>query len=91
MAGYFQLISKETKTAEPFVVVDEKLCAHLGVPVDPEKYLRGWYDAFGLTWAMCGAEEGTKILLEGYANSPKAKEMLDWILEHYTVKAWHGR
>ncbi len=88
MPNAFQLVSKETGEAEKFVAIDEKLCAHLGVPCHPTKYYRGWYDSFGLEaamgWDFAKMRESRKDM-----DDTEVMKMLDWFDEHYTPRGWY--
>ena len=53
MARHFQLFSAPDGS-EPLDlnVVDEQICAEMGVPVHPEKYCLGWFDSIGFLIAL---------------------------------------
>lgn len=52
MPNYFQLYRKGETTATPLAVIDEELCAMLGVKVHPENYVNSWVDNIGFSLAM---------------------------------------
>ena len=54
MPACFQLIKRSDEAAGPvrLTVIDEELCQHFGVPVDPVKYMGDWYDMIGFRLAI---------------------------------------
>ncbi len=92
MPNSFQFIRKTTGKAEKFVVIDEELCAFLGVQLHPTKYFRGWYDAFGELACMGKSFVDMKVL---YAEAGLLRDdlmlcrMLDWFDENFTTNAWY--
>ncbi len=88
MPNAFQFIAKATGEAENFNDIDEKLCAFLGVPVDPAEYHRGWYDCFG--WPASMGQTFAEMRERGHARDAIGHKMLDWLDEHYTINAWYA-
>jgi hypothetical protein len=88
MPNAFQFIDKTTNEAEKFSVIDDKLREFLKVPADPERYYRGWYDAFGELAAAGRTFPQMKMV---YVDSDEElHRMLDWFDEHYRTTSWYS-
>lgn len=87
MPACFQLFRKDGSSPDPipFPVVDEEICAHLGVTPDPVKYYMGWYDAIGFLLAI--GKTWSEILLV----YPEAEPVLLFMEATYTPNAWYSR
>lgn len=99
MAGYFQLLNKKTGKPESFSFIDEELCNYFHEPIDPDKYLAGWYDSIGFRVAMGKSlTEIRQDFINLMIEDPKHAEgisnlikILDWIDQHYTTNSWHAK
>lgn len=98
MPNCFQLLSKKTGEATRFVEIDEELCKHLGMPVDPVKWVGGWYDWVGWAIAVSG-KTLPQLVQEGEADVKRLAgdelEQAEFMLkvvtfldENYTSDAW---
>lgn len=54
MPNFFSLTRKSDIANGPvkFAIIDEELCKEFNKPVDPNKYLVGWYDSIGTYLAL---------------------------------------
>lgn len=76
--------------------IDECLCNHFGVKVDPKKWLCAWYDFIGLglatgkTWEEMRSEYKKKV--EEWPDSAEFYQdliqILDYLEENYIPNAW---
>lgn len=96
MPSCFQLFRKDEDsfTAVPLERVDEELCEHFDVPVDPEKYYWDWYGAIGSRLAMGRTFAQIKAEFEqhradGQRYYVRALEVLDYLMERYTTHAFY--
>lgn len=82
----FQLIRKSDPKAGPVALqkIDEEICAHLGVPVDPVQWVNNWYNTIGLGLAL--GHSFTRIK-EIYAN-PQLSVVCDFLEANFTTDAW---
>lgn len=88
MPAYFQLLSKASGKAVPFVEIDEAMCKHFQVDVDPVKYYEGWYDNIGL---LCALGRTWDEIRETWKDFPELLAIVDWLAEHYTADGWSSR
>jgi hypothetical protein len=86
MPNCFQFVSKETQEAERLSVIDDKLCAFLGVEPDPKWYHLGWKDSVGFCAALGDSFEKMR---EIYFDAPDLIKAIDWFDEHYTIRCWY--
>ena len=85
MPNCFTLTSKATGKTEAFSKIDEDICAHLGVEVDPVEYVHGWYDSIGLGLAVGKSfDEMLEIFKE-----PETIKIVNFLKDHYTSDAWY--
>ena len=89
MPNAFQFIDKTTNEAEKFSVIDDKLCAFLGVVADDKRYYRGWYDTLGELAAMGRSFADMKTIYDT-SKDEELKKMLDWFDEHYQTRSWYS-
>jgi hypothetical protein len=68
--------------------VDEAICKHLGVEVDPIKYVEGWFNGIGLALA-CGKD--WDWIREEYKDYPTDLAIIDYLEANYTPNAWGER
>lgn len=90
MPNCFSLTRKGEKTPTDFIIVDEELCAMLGVPVHPTAWVEHWYNIIGLSLA-CGKslEELTKQYKEEKAE--RLVKIAEYLGENYVTNAWCER
>jgi hypothetical protein len=88
MANYIQLFDKSNGEAVSFQIIDEKLCAALGVPCDEKRYFGEWYDIIG--YSRC---DTIAAVMEKTAkwNDIDLNRALAWLDEHYSLNAWCSR
>jgi hypothetical protein len=92
----FQLFSKETNQPEKLSLVDDRLCAFLGVTPHEHNYVHGWYDsigfrlAIGKTFPQIREEFNEKISYEAEYKSVYQNliRCLDWLEENYSTNSW---
>jgi hypothetical protein len=87
MPNYIQLISKTTNLPESFPVIDEKLCASLGVACDEKRYYQSWYDVIGYSTCNTIREVSEKVT-KTLPKDTKLQVALQWLDENYTLNAW---
>ncbi len=102
----FQLYPKATPGSGPAILnkIDEEMCAHFEAPVDPVKYLNGWFDCIGFRLACGKSFDEIKVELQGYVDEEKAANRPDavkfyedmllihaWLDEHYTPNGFYSR
>ena len=85
MPNCLTLTSKATNEPTSFVQIDEEICAHLGVPVHPTKYVHGWYDTIGLCLAMGKTFDEQRRI---FAECPELLKIIDYLDEHYIPDSW---
>ena len=99
MSSCFQLTRKgETEPIE-LNTLDEELCGMLGVPVHPERYVRGWHDTIGFSLAMgiplIGHEsDNPERSMEGVWGDgmhPEWYTILAYLRENFVSSAWAAR
>ena len=88
MPNCFQLTLKGATEASTLSSVDEAICAHLGVPVHPTRYVRGWFDCIGLSLAM---GRDLAWIRERFSDDPDMLRIASFLEEHYQVSAWAER
>ena len=97
MPNCFQLIRKTTGQAEKFSVIDNEICAHLGVQPHPVYYHNGWYDSIGLSIA-CGKtipqliEQTQQDIAKDNGNNDyyvTHLAILNYLSEHFVSNAWY--
>ena len=88
MPNCFTLTLRGAAEASSLASVDEAICEHLGVPVHPTRYVRGWYDTIGLGLAM---GKPLSRIREIYSDDPAMLRIASFLEEHYTVDAWAER
>ena len=97
MPNCFCLYPKGSNAPAVLQTVDEELCKHFAVPVDPKRWFAGWYHCIGFLIAMHGyaldSPELRAKVIEWFDGDPNAwrDEMLavlDYLKEHYQSDAW---
>jgi len=92
----FQLFDKEKNEATSFSKIDKELCSFLGAPVDPVRYVLGWYDSIGFRLACGKSFEQIKAEFAGYVaeagtNVNFYKNLLrvvEWLETRYSPNSW---
>lgn len=94
----FQLYKKGEQSAATLNSIDEAMCVHFNQPVDPKKYLAGWYDTIGFKLAMGKNWEQIRVDFRELAvewpdedTQMWVRTMLkitDWLEENYTSDSW---
>jgi hypothetical protein len=83
MAHVFALTDKKTGKlvmGGDFIKIDEDICKHLGVPVDPVDWHKGWMDRIG--YSMAALNDFTKSK-ECFKDCPDMLEILEYLEENY--------
>ena len=88
MPNCFILTLKGQDKPSSLLDVDEAICKHLEVEVDPTRYVEGWYYNIGLALA-CG--EDWAWLRHRYKDYPKDLAIINYLEANYTVSAWAER
>lgn len=90
MPNCFTLTPKADPSAGPecLATIDEKLCAYLGVPVDPKYYAHGWYDIIGLLLAIGKPWDDIRSSL---SDAPTLLQITDWLEANYIPACWAER
>lgn len=102
MPNCIQLTKHGEKEPTPFVVIDQEICDHFGVPCDPKHWHHGWYDIIGFLLAMghdwryiheSTAKDIARCEECGDVNGAKWNRHLDEITsfleQRYTTNAWY--
>lgn len=84
MSHCYQLIPLDSNEPATLQSVDEAICKHLNIPVDPDKWVRNWHNVIGLGLAL------------GY-NFPELREktegledIIDFLETHYIALAFRS-
>ncbi len=101
MPNCFRLYLKNSGEAATLCSVDEAICAHLGVKVNPTKYVAYWFDTIGFPIAMgktldqiiekFGLELATANAIDDQDSVKYWQEQLtiaEYLNAHYTTDAW---
>lgn len=97
MPNCFQLFPKGH--TEPAILqrVDEAICAHLDIPVDPKEYAYGWFNCIGFGIACYNGQALGTPKLRQYVIDQTADlaqlqtamlAILDYLEAHYTSDAF---
>ena len=84
MPNYYQLTRKGEEQPSTLAAVDEAICAHLGLPVDPVLWAKNWENIEGLGFAM----GYTMDKIREIDPSPEREPLRKFLEENYTVDAW---
>ena len=81
MFSNLRFVSLETGQIESLITIDERICKHLGVDVDPKEYHRGWNAsiAFPLSNGRTFDEVRNQLL---ELKSPSVL-IVDYLSQHY--------
>lgn len=85
MPNCFTLTPKGGTEPANLCAVDEALCQHLGKPVDPKHWHRGWYDIEGLALAM---GKDWNWMRETF---PEREPIIAFLEANYDANAWAMR
>jgi len=88
MPNYFSFTRKGETKPTTFDKIDEELCALMGQPVHPTKFLYGWYDFFGEAVAVGMKLDDPRFdkWLEG---NPERLKIRDYLRDNFTTNAWY--
>ena len=92
MPNCFSLTKKGQATPSLLSDIDEELCALLGKPVHPKRYVIGWVGSIGFALA-CGKDWAwIREIFQSYSdageNLTEEHEVLDYLETNYTPDAW---
>jgi len=87
MPNCFTLTRKSDPAAGPvkLTLIDEELCAHLGVEVHPSNWCFGWYDIVGFALAMGKSFAEIREFCEDYED---LHPIIDYLDANFTTNAW---
>ncbi len=90
MANYFTLTRVGETEPAKFSQIDAELCHELGVEVDDDKYVWGWYDFFGMAIAMGRTPDQIQAILNDCpGDSPEVgAKILTFLRTFYEWDAW---
>ncbi len=86
MPNCFSLTRNGETAPATLTEVDEALCAHLGVPVHPVQWVRGWYDLEGFALAMGRDWDWMRANFD-----PDRAPIVDFLAANYTPDCWSER
>ena len=88
MPNCFSLTRKAASEAGfvRFDIIDNELCAALGVVSDEVQYYLGWYDSIGLMLAIGKSFADMRVI---WAGDTEILKVVDWLDEHFTSDAWY--
>ena len=98
MPNCFTLTRKSNLEAGPVSLnkIDEEICGFLGVPVDPVKYCRSWFDIIGGRLALGRSFEEMRANFVEKQSEDTHKDfwgdilqIVDFLAEHFTPDAWY--
>jgi len=87
MPNCFTLTRKSNPEAGPvqLALIDEELCAHLGVEVHPQYWVHGWYNTIGLMLSVGKSwDEGREI----FKDSDVLLPIIDYLEANFITDAW---
>lgn len=92
MPACFQLFLKSDPEAGPVVLqkVDEMICAHFDVPVDPNYWIGNWYGTIGMMLAIGRTFEDCYYDIFKDSNDG-FKEMIQFLDDNFTTNCWTER
>lgn len=107
MPNYYQFRCRETGEYLGPTRVDPAICAYLGVPEDPKRYVNNWNDLLGMMIAtgytyteglaflrQCRGEylyTNTQGDRNGVAHYDEHISIWNYLWMHYDISAWHSR
>ena len=99
----FQLYPKGSEKPIVLQRLDEELCNHFGVPVDPKNWFNDWYNAIGLPLACGKTFEQIREKLGEYIAEDKQRgdqfmlemdetmvKIIDYLNERYTTNSFYS-
>jgi hypothetical protein len=87
MPNCFQLTRKGESRPRELEKIDEEICEHLQIPVDPIKWAFEWYNTIGLSLA-CGQNwDQMRAIFEG----EETLRIIDFLEANYVADAWAER
>lgn len=84
MPNCYQLTRKGDDKPSRLVDVDEALCAHLGLPIDPVLWVMNWGNIEGLCFALGKTMDEIRAI----DPNPKREPLRKYLEENYIVDAW---
>lgn len=84
MPNCFTLTRKGMSHPEKLPLIDDALCAHLGVTPDPTRYHQEWVDIEGFGFAMGKTMDEIRAI----DPSPEREPIRQFLEQNYTVDAW---
>ena len=88
MAGNFSLTRKGESVPAKLMDVDAEFCAILGKPVDPVKWVSGWYGSIGMMLAFGRDIAYIREAVIGYPYEADLLLICDAIEANYSVSCW---
>jgi len=90
MPNCFSLTRKSDTAAGPvkLTLIDEELCAHLGVEVDENNWVHGWYNSIGFSLAMGKSFDECR---ETFQDSEVLLPVIDYLDANFTTNSWVER
>jgi hypothetical protein len=87
MPNCFTLTRKSHKAfgPVPLALIDEELCAHLGVEVDNKFWLHGWYNCIGMMLAIGKSFDECR---EIFKESSELQPIIDYLDTNFITDAW---
>ena len=80
-----------TKDKAGWIALDEELCNHVGLAVDPDQWVCGWYDSFGFRLAVGMALDDPRMI-EDLKDYKGLEAIRAYLAENYTTsthKEWN--
>jgi hypothetical protein len=88
MPQCFQLL-RDGK-AVPLSSIDEEMCRHFDVPLDPVRYFSMWYDVIGYQLAMGNSWDAVRTFIDNsYSDLPILMQISDWLQANFEVRHWY--
>jgi len=87
MPNCFTLTRKSDTAAGPvkLTLIDEELCAHLGVEVDNTHWVHGWYNSIGFSLAMGKSFDECREIFKKYI---ELQIIIDYLDANFTTDSW---
>jgi hypothetical protein len=97
MPNYIKYVRASTGQTAPLAEVDEEICAHLGIEVDPVHWCYGWFDSIGLLHSMGKSQDEILAVLAPTPTDSMSdihglaqlSSITNYIHAYYTPQAWY--
>lgn len=89
MPNCFSLTRKGETEPTSLSAIDEELCALLGTPVHPTRYVEGWFDSIGFALACGRSWEQIKLFSD--PREDNLRKIITHLETNYSVDAWAER